>query len=116
MLNPNIVSISDFEPSSTSPWNLGTGYARSSTDKNSGSWSVNVTGTNSGSNMYQTVNVVTNTNYVFSFWAKSTTTGIAAAILKISDWSSIAAVNTISNSKWTKYTLYFNSGSETSVL
>jgi hypothetical protein len=112
-LKNNLVSNDDFE--STSAWTLQSGFAYSSEDKYTQAQSIKLVGTGSGNNLYQTLNVLQNTNYVFSFYAKSSGAGLWYGIMDGS-WSSIIVNDyTQTNNVWTKYKLFFNSGTNTSI-
>jgi len=111
----NMITNAGFEMSATSPWSIDNVFSVTSTDKNSGYNSVLLNGTNNSGNMFQYINVTPNTDYTFSFYAKSSTTGLWYGITNASWTGNLAFGTTTANSQWTKYTLTFNSGNNSTV-
>ncbi len=99
----------------TSNWTIESPFTRSTADKRSGSYSLRLAGTGSWKNTYQTVSVAPNTNYTFSVYIKGTA-NIYMAIYK-ADWSATVASGTkVPTSSWVKYTVSFNSGSNSQLI
>jgi|GEM_PF-1588508 len=109
----NLIANPGFENGTTS-WNAGSAFSLSTTDKNTGTNSVKLTGTSGFSNLFQSVNVAANTNYTLKFWAKSGASHQVKVVT--SGWNMIASTSTTANNTWTQYTLTFNSGSNTQVI
>jgi len=109
----NLVLNPGFESGTTS-WSVPAQFSQSNVDKHSGTYSLKLAGTASWSNMFQTVNVSTNTNYTFSFWGKCG----GSEVFKVMDmsWAVIQTANTTANNAWTYYSITFNSGSRTQVM
>jgi len=107
LLNPG------FETSSN--WTIESPFSRTTSTKRSGSYSLRLLGTGSWHNTYQTISVTPNTNYTFSAYIRGTAK-VYMAVYK-ADWSAQVASSTKTpTSSWVKYTLTFNSGSNSQVI
>jgi endoglucanase len=90
-------------------------FSRSTVDKRSGSYSLRLAGTTSWKNTYQTVSVTPNTAYTFSVYIKGTAK-VYMAVYK-ADWSAtVAAATKTPTASWVKYTVSFNSGSNSQLI
>lgn len=110
----NMVLNPGFE-SGTTGWTLSWNWGLSSAYKNSGSTSLLLNGSTSWSSAYQTINVLQNTNYVLSFYGKST----APTLFKImnSAFSTDISLTRFTNStnQWKRYEISFYTGNNTSI-
>ena len=111
----NRVKNSCFENGSNS-WMLQTHFSVSPEEKRSGNYSLKVTGTSDNCNAYQSVSVNPNTNYILSFYGKCN----ASSTYKVlsGDWQTniTGDLSVTPNNKWTKYSVTFNSGNNTTVV
>ena len=99
----------------TSNWTIESPFSRSTAVKRTGSYSLRLLGTTSWHNTYQTISVTPNTNYTFSAYIQGTAR-VYMAVYKV-DWSGTVASSTKTpTSSWVKYTLTFNSGSNSQVI
>ncbi|MEK4144004.1 glycosyl hydrolase [Paenibacillus sp. FSL L8-0333] len=119
--NPTIPANGDFETGDLSGWSvLGTNNKFSVTDAvyHSGDYSLKITSNNQGwaDSLYQSVPISTNTNYTLTFNGKGP--GNTYYKIMTSDWSSILAEGSTSNTDaaWTPYTISFSSGSNSGVV
>lgn len=110
----NLVLNPGFENDATH-WNIPGGFTITTADSNSGAKSLRMNGTGTWGNVWQSsINVVPNTNYTYSIYAK----GNASVFMKVftSGWGTIAERFANPTNAWTKYSLDFNSGSNSTIL
>jgi endoglucanase len=99
----------------TSNWTIESPFSRTTSVKRSGSYSLRLQGTTSWHNTYQTISVTPNTNYTFSAYIQGTAR-VYMAVYK-ADWSATLASSTKTpTASWVKYTVTFNSGSNSQVI
>lgn len=100
---------------STANWTIQSPFSRSTTDKRTGSYSLKLAGVGGWTNTYQTISVTANTAYTFNVYIKGTAK-VYMCVYK-ADWSAtIASATKTPTSSWVKYTVSFNSGSNTQLL
>lgn len=101
--------------SGTASWTVGTTFSVSTTDKRTGSYSLKLAGVGGWANTYQTISVTANTNYNYSLYIKGTAK-VYMAVYNTAWTTNLASVTKTPTSSWVKYTLSFNSGSNTQLI
>lgn len=112
----NLVDNSGFETGDYSIWTrYSSNWSITTEDKHSGMYSVKLQGAGDWYSFVQDIAVSPDTEYKWSFYGKSSTTGVAFKVFSTS-WVMIAdCQSSVVSSDWIKYTFTFNSGSNSKV-
>ncbi len=100
-----------FETESITPWFGNTSiFTVTTADKHSGTYGLKLLGTGSWGNLQQDMNVLPNTDYTWTFWAKSSSTGARFELLTTSNGLIKDCGRSVGDNTWRQYSFNFNSG------
>ena len=110
----NLLQNGDFETGNTTGWtNLYNACTLSMTGGHTGSYGLSFAG-GQWNQTRQKVSVQANTNYVLTGWAKDASK-VSFLVKDGGDTTNIAQISLGSSSEWTKYSVTFNTGDNTSI-
>ena len=109
-LNTIVVANPGFETGTLANWTVSSGndWTVSSADKNSGTYSLQLTANADGSYTYQNVAVNPNTNYRWTIYGR--TPNVQCLKVMTTNLTLIQQIATNYSNQWTMYTIDFNSG------
>lgn len=110
----NFFANPEFETGNLTNWIAAPDYSLETSIAYKGFYSVKVAGNNDWSGLSQAIAVKPQTNYILSFYGKCNSNSVYK--LMNQSQSDIAVAYTSNNNTWTKYSLTFNSGSNTSII
>jgi hypothetical protein len=118
----NLITNPGFE-NGTTGWDVGNSFSVSTADKHAGNQSMLVTGgcpANYGcwTNLFQTVTVTPNTDYLLTFWIKGAASPTTvSAIVSEANWGpQLVQKNITPTTSWVMQSMTFNSGSNSQIM